>query len=69
MSIQLSVSSPVIIFTAQVPLRRAIDSLYVEFQKVVFMETEPQLKPKASVAKEEAPKPSHQLNKLQIKST
>lgn len=39
-SIQFSVSSPVIIFTAQVPLRRAIDSLYVEFQKVVFMETE-----------------------------
>ena len=29
----------------------------------------PQLKPRGSVAKEEEPKPSHQLYKLQIKST
>ena len=29
----------------------------------------PQLKPRGSVAKEEDPKPSHQLYKLQIKST
>ena len=29
----------------------------------------PQLKPKGSVAEEEDPKPSHQLYKLQIKST
>ena len=29
----------------------------------------PQLKPKGSVAKEKDPKPSHQLYKLQIKST
>ena len=40
MSTQLLISSPVIFFTARVPLRRAIDCLYVEFQKVVFMETE-----------------------------
>ena len=33
------------------------------------VETKPQLKPKGSVAKEEDPKPSHQLYKLQIKST
>ena len=33
------------------------------------VETEPQLKPMGSVAKEEDPKPSHQLYKLQIKST
>jgi len=30
---------------------------------------EPQLKPRGTVAKEEDPKPSHQLYKLQIKST
>ena len=35
----------------------------------VEVETKPQLKPKGSVAKEEDPKPSHQLYKLQIKST
>ena len=29
----------------------------------------PQVKPRGSVAKEEDPKPSHQLHKLQIKST
>jgi len=33
------------------------------------MERKPELKPKGSVAKEEDPKPSHQLYKLQIKST
>ena len=33
------------------------------------VEIKPQLKPRGSVAKEEDPKPSHQLNKLQIKST
>ena len=33
------------------------------------VEIKPQLKPKGSVAKEEDPKPSHQLYKLQIKST
>ena len=33
------------------------------------VETKPQLKPRGSVAKEEDPKPSHQLYKLQIKST
>ena len=33
------------------------------------MEIKPQLKPRCSVAKEEDPKPSHQLYKLQIKST
>ena len=32
------------------------------------VEIKPQLKPKGSVAKEEDPKPSHQLYKLQIKS-
>ena len=35
----------------------------------VEVEIKPQLKPKGSVAKEEDPKPSHQLYKLQIKST
>ena len=33
------------------------------------VETKPQLKPRGSVAKEEDPKPSHHLYKLQIKST
>ena len=33
------------------------------------VEINPQLKPRGSVAKEEDPKPSHQLYKLQIKST
>ena len=33
------------------------------------MEIKPQLKPWGSVSKEEDPKPSHQLYKLQIKST
>ena len=33
------------------------------------MEIKPQLKPRGSVAKEEDPKPPHQLDKLQIKST
>ena len=33
------------------------------------VEIKPQLKPRCSVAKEEDPKPSHQLYKLQIKST
>ena len=33
------------------------------------VEIKPQLKPRGSVAKEEDPKPSHQLYKLQIKST
>jgi len=33
------------------------------------VEKRPQLKPRGSVAKEEDPKPSHQLYKLQIKST
>ena len=33
------------------------------------VEIKTQLKPKSSVAKEEDPKPSHQLYKLQIKST
>ena len=35
----------------------------------VEVEIKPQLKPRGSVAKEEHPKPSHQLYKLQIKST
>ena len=35
----------------------------------VKVEIKPQLKPRGSVAKEEDPKPSHQLYKLQIKST
>ena len=34
----------------------------------VEVEIKPQLKPRRSVAKEEDPKPSHQLYKLQIKS-
>ena len=33
------------------------------------VEIKPQLKPRGSVAKEEEPKPSHQLYKLQIKPT
>ena len=33
------------------------------------VEIKPQLKPRGSVAKEEDPKPSHQLYKLQIKFT
>ena len=33
------------------------------------VEIKPQLKPRGSVAKEEDPKPSHLLYKLQIKST
>ena len=33
------------------------------------VEIEPQLKPRGSVAKEENPKPSHQLYKPQIKAT
>ena len=33
------------------------------------VEIKPQLKPRGSVAKEEDPKPSHQLYKLQVKST
>ena len=33
------------------------------------VEIKPQLKPSSSVAKEEDPKPSHQLYKLQVKST
>ena len=37
----------------------------IAFSKV---EIKPQLKPRGSVAKEEDPKPSHQLYKLQIKS-
>ena len=32
------------------------------------VETKPQLKPRGGVTKEEEPKPSHQLYKLQIKS-
>ena len=32
-------------------------------------EIKPQVKPRGSVAKEEDPKPSHQLYRLQIKST
>ena len=35
----------------------------------VKVEIKPQLKPRGSVAEEEDPKPSHQLYKLQIKST
>ena len=35
----------------------------------VQVEMKPQLKPRGSVAKEEDPKPSHQLYELQIKST
>ena len=35
----------------------------------VELEIKPQLKPRGSVAKEEDPKLSHQLYKLQIKST
>ena len=34
-----------------------------------LVEIKPQLKPRDSVPKEEEPKPSHQLYKLQIKST
>ena len=33
------------------------------------VEIKPQLKPRGSVTKEEDPKPSHHLYKLQIKST
>jgi len=33
------------------------------------VEIKPELKPRVSAAKEEDPKPSHQLYKLQIKST
>ena len=33
------------------------------------MEIKPQLKPRGSVTKEEDPKPSHQLYKLQLQST
>ena len=35
---------------------------------LVEVEIKPQLKPRGSVAKEENPKPSHQLFQLQIKS-
>ena len=35
----------------------------------VEVEIKPQLKPRGSVTKEEDPKPSYQLYKLQIKST
>ena len=35
----------------------------------IEVEIKPQLKPRGSVAKEEDPKPSHQLFRLQIKST
>ena len=35
----------------------------------VEVEIKPQLKPRGSVATEEDPKPSHQMYKLQIKST
>ena len=35
----------------------------------VEVEIKPHLKPRGNVAKEEDPKPSHQLYKLQIKST
>ena len=35
----------------------------------VEVKIKPQLKPRGSAAKEEDPKPSHQLYKLQIKST
>ena len=38
-------------------------------QTLVEVEIKPQLKPTGSVAKEEDPKPSHQLNKLMMKST
>ena len=40
-----------------------MDDLHAE------VEIKPQLKPGGSVAKEEDPKPSHQLYKLKIKST
>ena len=40
-----------------------VDDRYAE------VEIKPQLKPRGSVAKEEDPKPSHQLYKLQLKST
>ena len=40
----------------------SVDDLHAE------VEVKPQLKPRGSVAKEEDPKPSHQLCKLQIKS-
>ena len=40
-----------------------VDDLHVE------VEIKPQMKPRGSVAKEEDPKPSHQMYKLQIKST
>ena len=40
-----------------------MDNPYVE------VEITPQVKPRGSVAKEEDPKPSHQLYKLQITST
>ena len=40
-----------------------MDDLHAE------VEIKSQLKPRGSVAKEEIPKPSHQLYKLQIKST
>ena len=33
------------------------------------VEIKPQLKPRGSMAKEEDPKPSHQLYKVQVKST
>ena len=33
------------------------------------VETKPQLKPRGSVAREEDPKPPHQLDKLQVEST
>jgi len=44
-------------------LQTPVDNPHVE------VEIKPQLKPRGSVAKEEDPKPSHQLYKLQIKST
>ena len=43
--------------------RTPVDDPHVE------VEIKPQLKPRGSVSKEEDPKPSHQLYKLQIKST
>ena len=40
-----------------------------EFTQGTEVKIKPQLKPRGSVAKEEDPKPSHQLYKLQVKST
>ena len=56
--------SKAIVLQSQEPQEQTpVDDPHVE------VEIKPPLKPRVSIAKEEDPKPSHQLYKLQIKST